>query len=391
LSGGVVSFNQSNLTLSNLALSSGTLGGTASLLITNSMSWSGGYLLGTNNDLTVAAGATLSLNGGNDKNLTRALNNQGTVVWTGGRIFANGAVINNESGALFEVRCDQQCYDAVFNNSGTVRKTAGTGNTDLRNAYGTTGRFNNNGLLDLQSGTVSIYCGGASSGGSFALATNTVLFLANGSQGFTNGCAFSGTGTIRIQTPVVLEQDINFGRLSVLFETSSSVTGAFKISNNPSGTMLLNHNLTVPGSMDIGGVLQITNSAITLQLSGTLTLEASGSLLNSGTIKAGAFVNNGGAIVGNPPVISLAIPLLQVVKVLGSQSGGTPPRANVQAQESYLLRWTAPLSQPFVLESSTDLLHWTPRTTTVRQVAADRYETDVAPVKSNEFFRLRLR
>jgi hypothetical protein len=184
---------------------------------------------------------------------------------------------------------------------------------------------------------------------------------------------------------------MNFGRLSVLFENSSSVTGAFKISNSPSGTILVNQSLTLPGSMDIGGVLQITNNAITLQLSGTLTLEASGSLLNSGTIKAGAFVNNGGTIAGSPPVISIVVPLLQVVKVPGSQSAGPQPRASVQAQESYLLRWSAPLSQTFVLESSTDLSHWTPRTITVRQVAADRYETDVAPVKSNEFFRLRIR
>jgi hypothetical protein len=137
--------------------SSGTLGGTASLLVTNSMSWSGGNLLGTNNELTVAKGATLAINGGNDKNLTRAFNNLGTVLWNGGRIFANGSVINNPLGSLFEIHCDQQCYDAVFNNSGTVRKVAGTGRTDLRNVYGTTGRFNNNGLLDLESGTLNFY------------------------------------------------------------------------------------------------------------------------------------------------------------------------------------------------------------------------------------------
>src|SRR5207245_516240 len=109
----------------------------------------------TNNALTVAAGATLSLDGGNDKNLTRTLNNLGTVLWTGGRLFASGVAINNQG--LFEVQCDRQCYDAVFNNSGTVRKTAGTGTTDLRNAYSTTGTFNNNGLLDLQSGTLTFY------------------------------------------------------------------------------------------------------------------------------------------------------------------------------------------------------------------------------------------
>src|SRR5262249_49249812 len=96
LSGGVANFNQTSLSLSNLTLSSGTIGGTASLVITNSMSWSSGNVLGTNNDLTIAAGATLSLNGSYDKNLTRTLNNLGTVLWTGGRLFANSAVINNQ-------------------------------------------------------------------------------------------------------------------------------------------------------------------------------------------------------------------------------------------------------------------------------------------------------
>jgi hypothetical protein len=392
LSGGIANFNQTSLTLSNLVLSSGTLGGTASLLVTNSMSWSGGNLLGTNNELTVAKGATLAINGGSDKNLTRALNNLGTVLWNGGRIFANGAVINNQLGGIFEVHCDQQCYDAIFNNGGTVRKLAGTGTTDLRNVYGTTGRFNNNGLLDLQSGTLSVYCGGTSSGGSFSLATNTLLLLASGTQTFTNDSAFSGTGTLRLQTPVVLGQDVDFGRLSVAFEPVSSVAGAFKISNSPAGTILLTQSLTLPGSLDIGGALQITNPAVLLQVAGSLTLESSGELLNSGTIKVGAFVNNGGTIVGNAPVVSLVVPMLiELVRVPASQTGGPQPRVSVQAQDSYLLRWVAPAGQSFILESSTDLVHWTPRTTTVRHIALERYEANLAQVKEKEFFRLRAR
>jgi hypothetical protein len=68
--------------------------------------------------------------------------------------------------------------------------------------------------------------------------------------------------------------------------------------------------------LDIGGALQITNPAVLLQVAGSLTLESSGELLNSGTIKVGAFVNNGGTIIGNAPVVSLVVPMLiELVRV----------------------------------------------------------------------------
>jgi len=178
----------------------------------------------------------------------------------------------------------------------------------------------------------------------------------------------------------------------VAFEAFSSVAGAFKISNSPAGTILFSQSLTLPGSLDIGGTLQITNTAVLLQVAGTLTLEPSGKLSNSGTIKVGAFVNNGGTIVGNAPVVSLVIPMLiEVVKLPSSQSPGSQPRATIQAQDTYLLRWVAPANQTFILESSTDLVHWMPRSTTVRHVAPDLYETDLALVEAKEFFRLRMR
>jgi hypothetical protein len=173
-------FNQTSLTLSNWFLSSGTLGGTASLLVTNSMSWSGGTLLGTNNDLTVAKGATLAINGGNDKNLTRTFNNLGTVLWNEGRIFANGALINNlaEAFSRFIVTGNFTMRSLIIR-ARSARLPA-PGPPIFATSTGSTGRFNNNGLLDLQSGTMSVYCGGTSSGGSFSLATNTLLLLASG-------------------------------------------------------------------------------------------------------------------------------------------------------------------------------------------------------------------
>src|SRR6185369_9915191 len=250
LIGGIANFNQTSLTLSNLVLSSGTLGGTASLLVTNSMIWSGGTLVGTNNDLTLAAGATLAINSSNDKFLTRTLNNQGTVLWNGGRIFAYGAQINNRPGALFEVQSDQQCYDAVFNNSGTVRKVSGAGTTEFRNVYTTGGRFNNNGLFDLQSGTVTFYLNSTHTAAHITLATNTTLNF------------YSGTHTLDLATHLEGQGTVLFTGGIVTLDGPFATEPVVNISN---GTVTFNQPTLALQSVNlIGGIANFNQTSLTL-------------------------------------------------------------------------------------------------------------------------------
>jgi hypothetical protein len=102
-----------------------------------------------------------------DKSLNRRLDNAGTLTWTAGRIIGdNMPVLNNLAGGLFDVQTDTTLFDSndqtvkTFNNSGTVRKSAGTGTTVFN------GTFNNNAILELKKGILSLPSGYAPAAGS---------------------------------------------------------------------------------------------------------------------------------------------------------------------------------------------------------------------------------
>src|ERR1039458_1637185 len=152
--------------------------------------WSGGTLTGTN---TIAVGANLSILGAGPKTLTLGkLVNAGNGVWTGagavncsfGSVFENdGAftVQNDSSFANNGANNDGLHYMPVFVNNGTFRKNTTTGTTDFNNYNGGVA-FNNNGLVDLQTGSLAI-------NGGYTLSGSPQLKLALG--GVNPGTQFS--------------------------------------------------------------------------------------------------------------------------------------------------------------------------------------------------------
>ena len=140
----------------NLTLTSGTLNGTGDLSIAanGKLNWSGGTMSGTGK-VIIPATAQLNISGGSQKFFRkRTIDNHGTTTWTGTGDFrsGDGAVFNNLG--LFDVQNDDIFTDnlnggAVFNNSGTFRKTVATGLTNM-NIF-----FNNTGVIDILTGTVS--------------------------------------------------------------------------------------------------------------------------------------------------------------------------------------------------------------------------------------------
>ena len=169
------------------------------------LSWKGGVMGGAGTT-TIAAGATLVASEVADKSLNRRLDNYGTVTWTGGRIIGdNGPVLNNFAGALFDTQTDTTLFDSndatvkTFNNTGTVRKSVGTGTSTWN------GAFNNNALVDVQTGTlhpvgsVTLNTSTYSGAGRFLLTGCTVagtLTNVSGSNVEFAGGTLSGTGTI---------------------------------------------------------------------------------------------------------------------------------------------------------------------------------------------------
>ena len=171
ISSGTLNVNQTTTT-SSLTLSGGTLQGSGDVELTTggTGTWSGGTLTGAG--LTVDSGATLTMNGGTMYFGSSTLTNNGTVTWSAGEVtvVATGTVNNN---GLMDIQGDLNWgmndyttngYTTTFNNnaSGTIQKSAGTGTLQLGynndNWIGYV-NLNNAGLIDVQTGTVSVNFG----------------------------------------------------------------------------------------------------------------------------------------------------------------------------------------------------------------------------------------
>ena len=105
ISSGTANFSGTGtVTPAILNLSSGTLSGSQVVTVLGVMNWTGGTMSGSGRTI-IPAGVTLNLANASAVNLTtRTLENGGTVLWTGGNIDMNAAVITNRAGALVEIR-----------------------------------------------------------------------------------------------------------------------------------------------------------------------------------------------------------------------------------------------------------------------------------------------
>jgi hypothetical protein len=171
ISSGTFTLN-GQVTSSNLVLAGGTLAGTNGV-IAGLLTWTGGSFAG-NSTLTIATNGTLIINSGAGA-VIGALTNAGTIRVVGADLsfapcFAPGMLINLP-GALVDIAGDFSidseggfgCGTATLINQGVLRKSTGTGTSTISPI------FNNYGLLDVQSGTVSL-------GSSYNLTNGTLNF-----------------------------------------------------------------------------------------------------------------------------------------------------------------------------------------------------------------------
>ena len=159
--------------------------------------WTGGTMSGTGS--TIAEG-TLQLGAantsGHDEVLSqRSFSNAGSANWLGniGEFDQqNGSTFTNQANASFTIQNNLVWYNdennSTFVNLGTFTKSAGTGTTIFEVG------FNNNGSVEVQTGTLSLRGGGTSSGSFTADASATLGFDAS----YTNTPPFvlSATSTI---------------------------------------------------------------------------------------------------------------------------------------------------------------------------------------------------
>ncbi len=286
VSGGAANFN-SQTTTTTLNLSGGTLGGsgTVTLPAGGTAVWSAGEMAGSGRTVisgaSVAAGsATLAISGSSGKSLHggRVLENAGVATFTSTTSISSGtgAVIGNSG--VFDVRTDAHMlynFGGVktrFENTGTLKKTAGTATTIIGASV------DNDGLVEVTSGTLDLSGGtddtsSDTSTGDFVAASGTTLRLGGTHRLSGSGSSVTGAGNV----------DFSGGTTNVSVD-GYSVSGTTSISGGATatfGTSLTTGTLSVTSG---GANLNSSATAKTLNLSagglggvGNLTIPAGGS------------------------------------------------------------------------------------------------------------------
>jgi len=271
-----------------LNLDGGTLTGTGSLLSYGILNWTHGSISGVGS-LTIDEYAIMNISGSDIKGqlAQRTINNFGTINWNAGNIdLSYGAIINNQPGAIFDIKGDVSFVFAdgatTINNMGTLRKSAGTGTTSFEGIV-----FNNTGLVQIQSGKLNV--GGGSSSGEFNVSLGGEFnFSLGGTHTFKNGAVLAGQGFI------------GGWNTTLSVDTNSTATVVGKLE-------LFTGTLTGPGILNVPGIFTWNGGAISG--AGVIKISESGAMNISGLGLKGQFaqrtINNLGTINWNAGNIDL--------------------------------------------------------------------------------------
>ena len=262
--GGTINLDN-NASINNFTLSSGTIGGTGTLKVTNSTVWSGGSVTCP---LTIATNAALAINGNVNMSGSILVNN-GTVTWSSGYIqgSSSSAITNN---GLWLAESGNQIASGLgtFVNNGIFRQPAG--GTISLNCQS----FVNNGTVDAEVGTVQFNDGGTLMG-TYNAAPGTLIAFNGGT--FTLGVLpnLTGAGTIEF------------------------TGGTLNIANNPAPALQMVGGTVVLGPVfqKAGAITNLTLAGSTLQ--GTNTIAGvmnwtAGSINGKLTVSPGAVLNASG-------------------------------------------------------------------------------------------------
>ena len=168
---------------------------------TGLLQWTGGFI----GDQAVTNAGSITLSGSADKSLGATLNNNGALVETGaGNLVVSGTLDNNTHG-LIDIQSDAGITgNGVVNNSGDIKKSAGTGTSSIGPSLNTDLYFNQlGGTLDAQSGTLQIDQTRTSlleTGGTWDAEANAILdIVGNGPSGTYLAGTFTGSGAGAVQ------------------------------------------------------------------------------------------------------------------------------------------------------------------------------------------------
>ena len=335
VNGGTVVFNGTGTVApASLLLSQGTLQGSQPVTVSGPFVWSGGYLgsAGSATVVTAHGGLTMS---GTAKFLYATLINNGVGTWSAGPVYCYGtAQLSNTPAATLDLTADGSFLTVAsgtqsFANAGTLRKTAGTGTTDISPPCANTGS------VQANSGKLTLTL--ANSTGAFAVAAGATLSV-NGTATLAASSSITGAGNFTVTAGAIT----NYGTLNVsgtnTFTGGTAVfAGGCTLTNNAlvvnGGSVMLSGSGTVApaflsvsdgtlqGSQAVtvlgpfvwsGGTLGSAGSATVVTANGGLTINGSAKTLyatlvnnGAGTWSAGQMGCYGSALFSNTPAATL--------------------------------------------------------------------------------------
>jgi hypothetical protein len=277
-----------------LTQSGGLLTGSGALTVTGLTTWTGGFVGGGGR--TVARGGLRISNPGTKVLDDRTIDNEADAIWSDGflRVTA-GVVINNLAGATFDIQANGGTFDGrtpIFNNFGTLRKSAGIPTVTFSDA------LTNAGTVDVRAGTLSVGPAGflASSTGAFMIQNGATLVFAT-AHPLAATVTFAGAGLVRVIGPVTYAGDLSLSANSPAFTVVGTLTVTGTFTQTGGSTMLAGGTLSAAGGVSLqGGTLSgsgtivgnVTNAALivvgdattigALSITGNYTQTVTGSL-----------------------------------------------------------------------------------------------------------------
>ncbi|MEI9959959.1 MAG: hypothetical protein WDM76_02165 [Limisphaerales bacterium] len=312
---------------------SGTVGANGILLVTN-QGLSGRLTIQAGGEMQIATAAGKQFYGLN-------LVNEGTVTWADGWISVGGSgaqttIISN--GGLWQITGDVSMnYGGgtapVWTNSGTLRKSGGTGSSGI---YGVNFVNLPGGLVDILAGTLNF--SGINTnplGGTFTATVPGTIKIMNGIWTDAGG-TFSGTGTNQFTGDTLLLRTNSIPGLKIVsgdvyiastFQESGTITNLILDGANLRGTNTVNHGTLTMNGGNVQDKLTILPAGQLVLTSSATKLFYSTTLINQGTVTWTAGSINVG---GTPPTVISNGGLWQIVGDLSFSFGGgfTPSWTN---------------------------------------------------------------
>ncbi len=385
-----VNFN-TDQTFGDLLLQ-GTLGGSGDVTISNQFRWLGGTVNGSGR-LLIPPGATFSITNSSEaaRFVSRPIENQGTLLHTnGGPVYLSVPFWNRPGGTIRWLGDGDFVYwygSAALTNDGVILRSGASTNVFTLSVA-------NRGSLSVADGGLRLQGGGTHSG-LFTVDTAASLIFEGSSNVFTNGASFGGSGSVRFLSGVNLAAPLNLAGLDAYFEGNASLTGTQLVASGAGGALTFNKPMTVPGSVTVGGRLVFTNTAQTVVIRGTLTMQPGSTLTNYGTLQVGALIGAPGVdftVVGNAPVVVgslLLTPFIIDGLHVDHALSGRLFMARVLPGPQTVIEFHGPPGAAIEIQSSRDLITWSPMGVSALETAPGRYRCSFAvPAGSPVFFRV---